>query len=269
MWTFLGSLSVAVVGVCAGGGVPAPGAPPTFQFDESALTQALPPDVVRVWMTAAPDETSGRALPDATRAITSSARQVVPGAALPGVLPVTPGRDRIVEICAGQSVDAVARVQILTVRDHQVAELRLWDCQGTLLAAMVGQPPRPRPDPLAAAREVVAEQELPAEEPGRLQLQLAEPGPSGLRRAVTITGGVLTVTGLVLTSLQALGSAVSAPFEFADSVTSCPTWADSGGLDQAPSGCGGGSGGDSLSVVPAMITVVGAGMWLSGAYLRF
>jgi hypothetical protein len=68
MWTFVGSMSVAIVGLCAGGGVPAPGngPGPRFRFDEFALARALPENVARVLLTAAPDETSARALPDAS-----------------------------------------------------------------------------------------------------------------------------------------------------------------------------------------------------------
>jgi hypothetical protein len=79
----------------AAGHVPAPGAGPgpRFRFDEFTLAQALPVNVARVLVTAAPDETSARALPDAERAI--AAREVVRESATPAALAVTPARDRI------------------------------------------------------------------------------------------------------------------------------------------------------------------------------
>jgi hypothetical protein len=269
MWTLVGSMSVAIVGLCAGGGVPAPGAGPgpRFRFDEFALAQALPVNVARVLVTAAPDETSARALPDAERAIAAMTREVVQEGATPAALAVTPARDKIVEICARQAVDAVARVQILTVRDREVVEMRIWDREGGLLAVLVGQPPPPPPDPVVAARALAARQETPAEDPARLRLRLEDERPSGLRRAVTITGGVLTVTGLVLTTAQVVGAAFSAPFKIASDV-GCALTGDSGGLD-SPSRSNCGSRDDGLSPVPMMLTVLGGGMWLGGAYMRF
>jgi hypothetical protein len=268
MWTLVGSMSVAIVGLCTGGGVPAPGASPgtRFRFDEIALAQALPVNVARVLITAAPDETSARALPDAELAIAAMTREVVQDSATPAALAVTPARDRIVEICARQAVDAVARVQILTVRDREVVEMRIWDREGGLLAVLVGQPPPPL-DPVVAARVVIARQETPAEDPARLRLRLEDERPSGLRRAVTITGGVLTVTGLVLTTAQVVGAAFSAPFKIASDV-GCAVTADSGGLD-SPSRSHCGSRDDGLSPVPALLTVLGGGMWIGGAYMRF
>jgi hypothetical protein len=114
---------------------------------------------------------------------------------------------------------------------------------------------------------VAARQQAPAEDPARLRLRLEDEHPSGLRRAVTITGGVLTVTGLVLTTAQVVGTAFSAPFKIASDV-GCALTADSGGQDSSSrSNCG--SRDDGLSPVPMMLTVLGGGMWLGGAYMRF
>jgi hypothetical protein len=52
-------------------------------------------NVARVLVTAAPDETSARALPDAERAIAAMTREVVRESATPAALAVTPARDRV------------------------------------------------------------------------------------------------------------------------------------------------------------------------------